>query len=65
LQGITALEKIVGLEKNPFYYTALANFLQKNGDAQSAKQAYQSALTYTHFESEKRFIGLKMKELEK
>jgi RNA polymerase sigma factor (sigma-70 family) len=63
-QGITALEKIVGLEKNPFYYTALANFLQKNGDAQSAKQAYQTALTYTHLESEKRFIGLKIKALE-
>jgi RNA polymerase sigma factor (sigma-70 family) len=65
LQGIAALEKIIGLEKNPFYYTALANFLTKKGDAQSAKQAYQTALTYTHLESEKRFIGLKMKALEK
>ncbi len=30
-----------------------------------AKQAYQTALTYTHLESEKRFIHLKMKALEK
>lgn len=62
-RGIAALTSLKGLEQNPFYYTALGSFLQKNGDVKAALEAYEMALTLTPLESGKRFILLKIKEL--
>jgi RNA polymerase sigma factor (sigma-70 family) len=63
LHGIAALQNIVGLEKNPFYHTALGDFYQKIGDVDAAKKAYQSALGFAPLESEKRLIRLKISGL--
>ena len=62
-KGIAALKSLTGLEQNPFYHTALGNFLQKNGDPKAALEAYQTALHWTHLESGKRLIALKIKQL--
>ena len=62
-KGIAALKSLTGLEQNPFYHTALGNFLQKNGDSKAALEAYQTALHWTHLESGKRLIALKIKQL--
>jgi RNA polymerase sigma factor (sigma-70 family) len=62
-KGIQALTALKGLEQNPFYYTALGSFLQKNGDNAAALEAYEAALKWTPLESGKRFIVLKIKEL--
>lgn len=65
VHGIAALRAIVGLEQTPFYHTALGDFLQKNKEGDAAREAYQTALTYTHLESEKRLIASKIWVVEK
>jgi RNA polymerase sigma factor (sigma-70 family) len=62
-RGIVALNEIKGLGKNAFYHAALGDFLKKNGDINEAKEAYDLALKCTQLESEKRFILLKITQL--
>jgi RNA polymerase sigma factor (sigma-70 family) len=62
-RGIMALKEIKNLNKNPFYHAALGDFLQKNGELNAAKTAYNLALNCTQLESEKRFILLKIGQL--
>ena len=62
-RGIMALKEIKNLDKNSFYHAALGDFLQKNGELNAAKTAYNLALNCTQLESEKRFILLKIGQL--
>lgn len=62
VHGIAALRLIVGLEQNPFYHTALGDFLLKNKEDEAAFQAYHKALTCTQSDSERRVIELKIKQ---
>jgi RNA polymerase sigma factor (sigma-70 family) len=62
-RGVVALRLLKGLEQNAFYYTALGNFLQKEGNEKAALEAYEMALRLTTLESGKRFILLKIKQL--
>jgi predicted RNA polymerase sigma factor len=61
VHGIAALRLIVGLEQNPFYHTALGDFLLKNKDIEAALQAYYKALACTQSDNERRVIELKIK----
>jgi RNA polymerase sigma factor (sigma-70 family) len=62
-RGIIALKEIKNLDKNPFYHAALGDFLQKNGELNAAKTAYNLALNYANLEREKRIILFKINQL--
>ena len=62
-RGIDALLSIKGLEKSPYYHTALGDFYAKMKENSSAKNRYETAIQLTTSKAEWQLIWKKIESV--